>query len=50
MRSYRVAKFNSLLVGDDGVVQGFKAEKFVLAANNRRYDTLPSINDAEGTR
>jgi hypothetical protein len=36
------------LVGDDGVAQGFKAEKFVLAANNRRYDTLPSINDAEG--
>ncbi len=36
------------LVGDDGVAQGFKADKLVLAANNRQFDTLPSINDDEG--
>jgi len=31
-----------------GVAQAFLAEKFILKANNRPYDTLPCINDNEG--
>ena len=38
----------SEFLADGGVEQGFKAAKLVLAANNRPYDTLPQINDAEG--
>jgi len=34
--------------GGIGVAQAFVAEKFILKANNRPYDTLPCINDAEG--
>jgi len=34
--------------GEVGAAQAFKAEKFILKANNRPYDTLPCINDAEG--
>jgi hypothetical protein len=39
------------LVGTDeriGVERAYQAEKFVLAANNRPYQTLPAINDREG--
>lgn len=31
-----------------GVAQAFKAEKFVLVANNRSGQSLPRINDREG--
>ena len=33
------------LVGVAGVDHAYKAEKFVLAANGRHYDSLPRIND-----
>ena len=36
------------LLGSGGFELVFKAEKFVLAANNRPRDSLPCINDVEG--
>jgi len=34
--------------GEVGIAKAFAAEKFILKANNRPYDTLPCINDSEG--
>jgi hypothetical protein len=36
------------LLGENGPLQAYAAEKFILKANNRPYDTLPCINDIEG--
>jgi hypothetical protein len=34
--------------GEIGIAQAFAAEKLILRANNRSYDTLPTINDTDG--
>jgi hypothetical protein len=36
------------LTGTRGAAQAFTAENFILKANDRPYDALPCINDAEG--
>ena len=36
------------LVGVAGVERAYAAEKCVLAANGRRHDSLPRVNDSEG--
>jgi hypothetical protein len=36
------------LMGATGAEHAYEAEKNILRANNRPYDTLPTINDNEG--